>query len=164
MLARFTDTAGDPAKGAVAAFEVIGRAATCTSAHLARNHRFLRPLDGLTMNRDRLLADAKDLVLSLVRDYRPPARPQFALGTPVFHAALADAVAALAEDKATSPYDLVIADQLAWILGGGDAGEGISDEVALHSLERSAILQLVRDGRTVARMEHMLATGKPLRN
>lgn len=164
MLARYSEATGNGLDGAVAAFATIGRAATASSAHLAGNYLFLRPNDPVTMNRDRLLADAKALAVSLAPGYRPPAAARFDLGGEALRAALAAALRTLAADKDTSPYDMTIAEILAWVLGGGDGGPGVRDEADVHALERAAILRLVRDDRTVARMEHMLATGKPLRN
>lgn len=164
MLARYTEELEDPIKGGISAFELIAHAVTCSSAHQARRHLFLRSGDRVSMNRDRLLADAKELAVSMVPGYRAPERVGFAMGSPAQRIALAMAVSEFGQDKDTSPYDSIVADALAWVLGGGERESGIFDESDVHALERTALLRLARDERTQARMEHMLATGKSLRN
>lgn len=164
MLARYTKELEDPIKGGISAFELIAHAVTCSSAHQARRHLFLRSGDRVSMNRDRLLADAKELAMSMVPGYRAPERVGFAMGSPAQRIALAMAVSEFGQDKDTSSYDSVVADTLAWVLGGGERESGILDESDIHALERTALLRLARDERTQARMEHMLATGKSLRN
>jgi 3-hydroxyacyl-CoA dehydrogenase len=65
-----------------------------------------------------------------------------------------------------TPHDEVVAKQLAWVLSGGDQADitlPVSDEHLLK-LERQAFMTLVRQPATLARIEHMLDTGKPLRN
>ncbi len=64
-----------------------------------------------------------------------------------------------------TPYDAVVADKLAMVLSGGEADlvDTVTEEDML-ALERKAFTQLVRDDRTIARIESMMTTGKPLRN
>ena len=66
---------------------------------------------------------------------------------------------------AATPHDKVVADQLAVVLSGGDTDvtETVSDDHLL-ALERQAFMTLIRHPATLARLEHMLETGKPLRN
>jgi 3-hydroxyacyl-CoA dehydrogenase len=146
-------------------FEIIGKAKVSTSAAEARDLLFLRPSDGITMNRDRTIADAKAKALELARDYRPPAPPAAILPGPSGRAALLLALSELARKGLASPHDVVIAEKLATILTG--AGTDITETVeedALLTLERTAALDLLRQPATLARMEHMLESGKPLRN
>jgi len=146
-------------------FETIGRAKVSASAAEARDLLFLRPTDGITMNRDRVLADAKAKALELARDYRPPAPPTASLPGPSGRVALLLALSDLAKKGLASPHDVVIAEKLATILTG--RGTDITESVAeddLLALEREAALDLLRQPATLARMEHMLDTGKPLRN
>jgi 3-hydroxyacyl-CoA dehydrogenase len=146
-------------------FEIIGKAKVSTSAAEARDLLFLRPSDGITMNRDRTIADAKAKALELARDYRPPVPPAATLPGPSGRAALLLALSDLARKGLASPHDVVIAEKLATILTG--AGTDITETVeedALLTLERTAALDLLRQPATLARMEHMLESGKPLRN
>jgi 3-hydroxyacyl-CoA dehydrogenase len=146
-------------------FETIGKAKVSTSAAEARDLLFLRPADGITMNRGRVLADAKAKALELARDYKPPAPPTVALPGPSGRVALLLAVSDLAKKGLASPHDVVIAEKLATILTGADTDmtESVSEDELL-TLERNTALDLLRQPATLARMEHMLDTGKPLRN
>jgi 3-hydroxyacyl-CoA dehydrogenase len=156
---------GGPMPPISKAFETIGKAKVSTSAAEARDLLFLRPGDGITMNRDRVLADAKAKALELARDYKPPTAPEISLPGASGRAALLLALADLAKKGQASPHDVAIAGKLATILTGG--GTDITETVAedeLLRLERDAALDLLRQPATLARMEHMLDTGKPLRN
>jgi 3-hydroxyacyl-CoA dehydrogenase len=146
-------------------FETIGKATVSRSAAEARDLLFLRPIDGITMNRDRVLADAKAKALELARDYQPSTPPVAALPGPSGHVALLLALSDLAKKGQASPHDVVIAEKLARILSGGDTDiTGTVSEDELLALEREAAFDLLRQPATLARMEHMLDSGKPLRN
>ncbi len=146
-------------------FETIGKAKVSASAAEARDLLFLRPTDGITMNRDRVLADAKSKALELARDYKPPVPPTATLPGPSGRIALLLALSDLAKKGLASPHDIVIAERLATILTGGstDITESVREDDLL-ALERNTALDLLRQPATLARMEHMLDTGKPLRN
>jgi 3-hydroxyacyl-CoA dehydrogenase len=147
------------------AFETIGQAKVSTSAEEARDLSFLRASDGITMNRDRVLADAKAKALELARDYRPPAPRALALPGPSGRYALLLAVSDLARAGQASPHDTVVADKLATVLSGGDCDPTAPiDEDAVRALERQALAALIREPATLARIEHMLDHGRPLRN
>ena len=146
-------------------FETVSVATVAKSANEARDHLFLRPADRITMNRDRLLADARDRVLALADGYAPPPAPVFNLPGRSGHAALMLAVAGYRRTGLATPYDEVVASALADVLTGGDAD--VMDDLTeddLLRLERRAFMSLLRREQTLARMEHMLETGKPLRN
>jgi 3-hydroxyacyl-CoA dehydrogenase len=154
-----------PMPAAMKAFETISTAQVSRSAALAKDLGYLRANDGITMNRDRLLADAKQKALSLVEGYQPPEKPVFRLPGAAGRVAFNGAVADFAKKGVATPYDVVVAGRLANIVTGGEAD--IIDEVSedqLLKLERAAFLESVKDARTQARVEHMLETGKPLRN
>ncbi|WP_428968416.1 3-hydroxyacyl-CoA dehydrogenase NAD-binding domain-containing protein [Sphingomonas sp. Xoc002] len=154
-----------PMPAAMKAFETISTAQVSRSAALARDLGYLRKDDGITMNRDRLLADAKQKALSLVEGYQPPEKPVFRLPGAAGRVAFNGAVADFAKKGVATPYDVVVAGRLANIVTGGEAD--IIDEVSedqLLKLERAAFMESVKDARTQARVEHMLETGKPLRN
>ncbi|GAB2724203.1 3-hydroxyacyl-CoA dehydrogenase/enoyl-CoA hydratase family protein [Paenibacillus thermoaerophilus] len=148
------------------AFELIGMARTSTSAAHAAKLGYLRASDGVTLNRDRLLADAKRAVLALDSlDYRPPVPvPVRTVGTPGF-AVLQLGLYQLQEAGKISAYDAHIGRKLARVLSGGDVPAGtLVSEQHLLDLEREAFLSLLGEPKTQARMQHMLRTRKPLRN
>ena len=146
-------------------FETISMAAVSTSAADARRHLFLRPGDGISMNRDRVLSDAKARVHSLADGYGAPQSSTPALPGATAKTALQMAVEGFHKLGKASDYDTVVADALADVLSGGDTDiTETVDEDALLDLERRALMSLVKRPQTLARIEHMLETGKPLRN
>ena len=157
---------GGPMPGVAQAFETISTAKVSTSADEARDLLFLRESDGVTMNRDRLLADAKAKALALVAaGYSPPEPVEIALPGPSGRAALDMAVEGFRASGAATAHDAVVSHRLATVVTGGDTDptETVSED-RLYQLEREAFLDLVRTPATLARIEHMLETGKPLRN
>ncbi len=155
-----------PMPAVAKAFETISMAKVSTSADEARELLFLRPSDGVTMNRDRLLADAKAKALALLAaGYQPPAPVELALPGPSGKVALDMAVAGFRASGAATPHDVVVSGHLATVLTGGDADPTAPiPATELSRLEREAFLALVRTPATLARIETMLETGKPLRN
>jgi 3-hydroxyacyl-CoA dehydrogenase len=146
-------------------FETISTADVSKSAHQAMEKKFLRQTDGISMNRDRLLADAKKRAMSMVDGYTPPKPPEFVLPGPAGRAALYQAAEGFHRRGIATDHDLTVADALAEVLTGGDTD--IIDtmgEQQMLDLERHAFLRLVRTAPTLARIEHTLETGKPLRN
>ena len=147
------------------AFEYIGTAQVAKSAEQARSMGFLGPSDGITMNRDRLLADAKARALELSSGYEPPEPRTYNLPGPTGRTALELAVRDLALSGQATPHDVVVTNELAWILSGGDTDmTETTEEDDILTMEREAIGRLGRHEDSLARMEHMLETGKPLRN
>ncbi|TZG27368.1 3-hydroxyacyl-CoA dehydrogenase/enoyl-CoA hydratase family protein [Sphingomonas montanisoli] len=146
-------------------FETVSTATVSKSAAEAKELMFLRKGDGITMNRDRLLADAKAKALSLVDGYAAPTPPEFRLPGVGGRTALNLAVHGFHKTGMATDYDVVVSDTLAEILTGGEADlVDVVSEQQLLELERKAFLARVRDPRTQARVETMLETGKPLRN
>ena len=166
LLARYArEGPGGPMPPVSRAFETVSLAKVSRSAHEARDFGILRREDGIVMNRDRVLAEAVDRVHALSPGYTPPEPPVFRLPGPSGKAALALAVGEFARTGKATAHDVAVADALARVLTGGDAD--LTDEVgedALLALEREAALSLMRTEGTRARIEHMLRTGKPLRN
>ena len=146
-------------------FEYISTATVAKSAAEAREMLILRPDDGITMNRYRLLADAKAKALSLVEGYKPPEPPTYVLPGPSGRVALNMAVEGFARLGKATRHDVVVSGALAEILTGGDTDptETLTEDRMLE-LERQGFMKLIRDPDTLARIEHMLETGKPLRN
>lgn len=168
LLRHVAPVQSDPAKAMAATarvFETIAMAKTSTSAADARALGFLRSGDGITMNRDRLLADAKAKALSLVPGYAPPPPRSVTLTGTRGRQRLMAGIAALESEGKVTAHDIVVTGHLASVLTGGDTdGARPLDEAALLVLERRHFMQLARTPGTLARIEHMLATGKPLRN
>ncbi len=148
------------------AFETIGTATVAKSAHEAQVIGYLRYTDGVTMNRDRLLYDAKQRALELAKDYTAPEKVEnIRMPGAGGKAALDLAVADLHKSGKATPYDVVVSDLLARVLTGGDTDytEEVSEDDLLK-LEVAQFMDLLRNPGTLARIEHMLDTGKPLRN
>ncbi len=168
MLARWAEFGRLP-KGpmpvATKAFELISTATVAKSAAEAKDYLFFRPSDAITMNRYRLLADAKAKALSLVPDYAPPKPPTYVLPGPSGKTAMAMAVEGFHRMGKATDYDVVVSDALATVLSGGDTEPtGTLDEDQILALEVRNFMTIVRKPGTYARIEHMLSTGKPLRN
>ncbi len=146
-------------------FQAISTAQVAKSAAEAKEMMILRKADGITMNRDRLLADAKAKALSLVEGYVAPEKPTFRLAGESGRTGLNMAVADFHKKGMATDYDLVVADRLAAVLTGGEADlvDTVTEDQLLD-LERAAFMASVKDPRTQARVVHMLQTGKPLRN
>ena len=168
MLSRWQNAPGAPHGPVPAAAKVFGTVSTATtsrSAEEARGLGFLRASDGITMNRDRLLADAKARALSMLRDYVPPAPPEFRLAGASGRLLMRLAAEGFRKRGLASEYDMTISDALAEVLTGGEADlVDVVSEKSLLELERRTFLRLIRSERSLARIEHMLGTGKPLRN
>ena len=161
----FPKRPGGPMPAIAQCFETIALAKVSQSAFEAKRRLFLDRSDGITMNRERLLADAKTRVLSLVKNYRPPEPYEFHLPGASARAALDIAVHNQQQAGKASAYDGVIARQLANVLSGGDTDINRTlTEQNLLDLERQAFLHLAKQPGTQARLEHLLKTGKPLRN
>ncbi|PTM44579.1 3-hydroxyacyl-CoA dehydrogenase [Sphingomonas aerolata] len=146
-------------------FQAVSTAQVAKSAAEAKEMMILRKDDGITMNRDRLLADAKAKALSLVEGYVAPEPPTFRLAGASGRTGLSMAVSDFHKKGMATDYDVVVADRLAEVLTGGEADlVDTVTEAQLLDLERAAFMASVRDQRTQARVVHMLQTGKPLRN
>jgi 3-hydroxyacyl-CoA dehydrogenase len=153
--------------GAQKAFEMIGFARTSTSAPDARHLGYLRDVDNWTMNRDRLVFDAKQLVLKRVQEgYRPPARPtDIAVGGDAIRATLDLGVHLAWRAGRISDHDAVIGRKLSWILAGGSLPHAAKvSEDQLLDLEREAFLSLCGVPKTLERIQYTLKMGKTLRN
>ena len=146
-------------------FQTIGLAKVSRSAAQAFEYGYLRDGDNVTFNRDRLLADAKARALELAVDYHAPEPKEIKLPGKSARVALMMAVRGLAKTRKATPHDLTVVNQLGFVLTGGktDTTDAVSED-DLSTLERQALTTLAKNPLTMARMEHMLETGKPLRN
>jgi 3-hydroxyacyl-CoA dehydrogenase len=169
MLARAMDAASpgaDPLPYARAVFETIGFGKVSTSAPDAVRLGYLRPSDGISMNRHRTIADAKARALALAASYVPPQpRAAIRVGGENVLAALKLGVHLAWRAGRISEYDAIIGRKLAGVLAGGNLpGNSTLSEQQLLDLEREAFLSLCGERRTHERIVHTLKTGKPLRN
>ncbi|HVR76439.1 MAG TPA: 3-hydroxyacyl-CoA dehydrogenase/enoyl-CoA hydratase family protein, partial [Planctomycetota bacterium] len=148
-------------------FETLARARRSQSAAEGRALGFLRDADSISSNTERVLADAKRVVLGLAEGgYRPP-RPRYQVrvaGRPGL-AELRIIIDQYLEGGHISRYDADVARKLAFVLCGGDidAEHAVTEEYLLD-LEREVFVSLAGEERTLARIDHTLKTGKPLRN
>ena len=157
---------GGPMPPVGEAFQTIGLAKVSKSAAEARDLLFLRDSDSITMNRRRVLADAKDKALELATGYTAPEKDlELCLPGPTARVALNMVVSDLAKSGKATPHDVTVSNELAMILSGGDTDvTEFVTEKDLLKLEREAMARLFQMPPTLDRIEHMLATGKPLRN
>ena len=157
----------DPLPRLRQAFETIGFGKVSTSAAHARRLGLLREVDGVTMDRERLMADAKAMVLERVREgYRAPdRRTAIPVGGEEARAALELGIHLAWRGGAISDHDARIGRALARIMTGGDLPHAttVSEQVLLD-LEREAFLSLCGEPKTLDRIRHTLKTGKTLRN
>jgi 3-hydroxyacyl-CoA dehydrogenase len=148
-------------------FETIGFAKVSTSAADARRLGFLDAVDRVTMNRERLMADAKAYALERVREgYRKPApRTAVTVGGDSVLAALKLGIHLAWRAGRISDHDAVVGRALANVLAGGALPHQTTvSEQYLLDLEREAFLKLCGERKTLERIQHTLKTGKPLRN
>jgi 3-hydroxyacyl-CoA dehydrogenase len=169
MLARAMEAApagSDPLPIVQRVFETIGFAKVSTSGADALRLGYLRPVDRITMNRERLIADAKAVALARATDY-VAALPRTAIpvGGEGVQAALKLGVHLAWRAGRLSDHDALIGRTLARILSGGDRPHaGTATEQELLDLEREAFLSLCGQRHTQERIGYTLKTGKTLRN
>jgi 3-hydroxyacyl-CoA dehydrogenase len=147
-------------------FETIAMAKVSTSGEEARELNFLDLADGISVNNDHLLYDAKQLVLSLYESgYKPPVKKKVPVVGETGYATLLLAAQSMYYSGYISEHDLKIAKKLAYVIAGGKVPFGTEvDEEYLLDLEREAFLSLVKEPKSQQRMQYMLTKGKPLRN
>ncbi len=148
------------------AFELIGYAKVSSSGEDARHLGLLRDGDAISMNRERLIADAKAQALVVAENYAPGVpRLDIKVGGDSTYALLKLGLYLARQGNYITEYDTVVGEKLAYILSGGrSTGEQTVSEQYLLDLEREAFLSLCGRPETQQRMQHMLKTGKPLRN
>jgi 3-hydroxyacyl-CoA dehydrogenase len=147
-------------------FEIMMLAKASTSGPDAKQLGYLRAGDGITMNRDRLIADAKTAALAVAGGYLPPARADAVpAGGESLEAALKLGAHLAWRAGRASEHDVKVAHRLAWILAGGSLPHATTvTEDYLLDLEREAFLSLCGEPKTQERIIHTLKTGRPLRN
>lgn len=157
---------GGPMPALMEAFQTIGLAKVSTSAKEAKELLFLGDKNSITMNRKRLIPDAKKQALLLSQNYTPPSKEEKVYlpgktAKVAFHLAIDD----FRKSGKITEHDVVVSKELADVISGGDTDilEPISEK-HIMDLELKAISKLFREPKSLDRMEHMLTKGKPLRN
>ncbi len=166
-MGRLPSAAADPLTVVQAAFETVALAKVSASGPDARRLGYLAAGDAITMNRDRLIADAKATALARVAaGYAPPPRRRaIPVGGESLAAALKLGVHLAWRAGRATDHDALIGRTLATLFAGGDVPHRTTiGEQHFLDLEREAFLKLLGEPRTLARIQHTLATGKPLRN
>ncbi len=154
-----------PMPGISKAFEYISLAKVAGSAQEAQDMLILNANSGITMNRRRVLADAKARCLSLAEDYTPPLPYELHLPGPAGRDALYMAIDGFVRNGKATAHDKTVSEHLAQVLTGGDTDiTDIVTEQQMLDLEHDIFMQLVKTKPTLDRVEHMLETNKPLRN
>jgi len=159
--------AADPLPFLRKAFETIGMAKVATSAKEAWELGFLRPWDRISIQRDFLIQEAKNVVLGMNREGYETPRPRSDIVLPgrSEFSTFAYGLYAMKMAGQISKYDEQIGRKIAFVMTGGDVPRGTRlSEQDLLDLEREAFLSLCGEEKTQARIQHMLMTGKPLRN
>jgi 3-hydroxyacyl-CoA dehydrogenase len=137
-----------------------------TSGAEAQENHYLNKADGISVNGDHLLYDAKQKVIDLYKKgYRPPVNRKIPVVGETGYATLLLAAQSMRNSGYISEHDLKIAKKLAYVIAGGRVPFGTEvEEQYLLDLEREAFLSLVAERKSQERMQHMLLKGKPLRN
>ena len=147
-------------------FMNIAMAKVSTSAADARASGFLGPTDRIVFNRDYLIGEAKKEVIKMVLDgYAPPVKRKVKVVGQNAQGMVNAEIYNMLSGKFISEYDAFLARRIAFVIGGGDVRENSEvDEDVILKLEREAFKDFWKEEKTIARVEHMLKTGKPLRN
>jgi 3-hydroxyacyl-CoA dehydrogenase len=148
------------------AFETIGFAKVATSAKEAQAIGYLNKDDRIVMNREHILSEAKNEVLSMSANYIPPKVESFKLPGKSGRLVLEATLKGFVKSGKISEHDALIGRKLGNVLTGGAKGGPFSsvDEQYLLDIEREAFISLCGEQKSIERIEYMLKKGKPLRN
>ncbi|MCK5679827.1 enoyl-CoA hydratase/isomerase family protein, partial [bacterium] len=146
-------------------FETIGMAKVATSALEAKEHGFIRKSEGISINRDHQINDAKQIALGMSYYYKKPLSPMIPVMGDNLKGMIDSVLYNMQAGNFISAYDKYVASKLTDVLAGGDCAEGsyVSEQLLLD-LEREAFLSLCGETKTQDRIMFMLKNGKPLRN
>jgi 3-hydroxyacyl-CoA dehydrogenase len=171
MLERFCgnlpdDPAFDPLPFLRGAFQNIAMAKVSVGAEDARQLKMLKPQDGVTLNRDLLLHDAKQMALGMARSgYRRPRPTSFRLPGASGAAAFRWFLDTMRQGHQITDHEYKMASKLAWVLCGGDTSTRVrTAPQRILDLELEAFLSLCGEAKSQERMQHMLTKNKVLRN
>jgi len=167
MLARWLDTEeakNDPHYAPLKVFDIIGYGKTATSPVEAEPMKYLKPEDKKIMNRNSLLEVSKE-ILNNNKDFKAPLESEFKLPGKVVKEEMNKILEKLYNDKVIFDHGLLVAQELAHVLSGGDTSiDKTLSEDDLYKLELDAFMKLIETKETQDRIKHTLATGKPLIN
>ncbi len=167
MLARWLDTEeakNDPHYAPLKVFDIIGYGKTATSPVEAEPMKYLKLEDKKIMNRNSLLEVSKE-ILNNNKDFKSPLETKFKLPGQAVKEEMNKILEKLYNDKIILDHGLLVAQELAHVLSGGDTT--INKELSeddLYKLELDAFMRLIETQKTQDRIKHTLATGKPLIN
>ena len=156
----------DLGKFFVPAFMNIAMAKVSSSAADARASGFLGPQDRIVFNRDYLIGEAKKEVLKMIAEgYTPPVKRPVPVCGEAGQGMIDAELFNMHSARFVSGHDAKLASRIAFVLSGGQMRSGgLVDEEVILTLERQAFLDFLKEEKTLARIDHMLKTGKPLRN
>ncbi len=167
MLARWLDTdeaKKDPHYAPLKVFDIIGYGRTATSPVEAESMKYLKPEDKKIMNRNSLLEVSKK-ILDNNKEFKVPSETEFRLPGKTILIEMNKILEKLYNDKVILDHGLVVAQELAHVLSGGDTTiDKTLSEDDLFKLELDAFMRLIETKKTQERIKHTLATGKPLIN
>ena len=159
-------TDADLAKYFLPVFQSIAMAKISTSAAEARSNGFLGPEDRIVFNRDHLIGEAKKEVLRMVDAcYQPPVKRKIKVTGQAAQGMVQAEIFNMGSGNFITDYDAFLAKRIAFVISGGQVKKNSRvDEDLILKLERDAFVDFWKEEKTQARVEHMLKTGKPLRN
>ena len=159
------DGQSDPSQMIESVFRRIVLDGNSANAHEARKFGLLRPGDGISRNADSLLFDAKSRALELAnKGYLPPSNTEILVPGQAAYKHWIAKVGELCRTGVFTEYDRAIAEKVAAILTIRDGDAHRLSEQVLLDLERDTLIAFAHDKRTIARIQSLLETGKPLRN
>ncbi|NOX34884.1 MAG: 3-hydroxyacyl-CoA dehydrogenase/enoyl-CoA hydratase family protein [Deltaproteobacteria bacterium] len=147
-------------------FSNIAMAKVSTSAAHARSNGYIGVNDRIVFNRDALVAEAKKEVLRMNEDgYTPPIKTKIFVMGDQAQGMISAQFGNMLHGKFLSEHDAFLAKRIAYVISGGDVRPGtLVDEDVILTLEGEAFIDFLKKEKTIARMTHLLKTGKPLRN
>ena len=156
----------DLAKFFIPCFMAIATAKFSMSGAEARANGFLNAQDRIIFNRDYLIGEAKKEVLKILdQGYAPPAKEKIRVIGNAGQGMVSAELFNMQSAKYVSEYDVFLAKRISYVVSGGDVKpNSLVDEEVILNLEREAFVDFWKQEKTVARVEHMMKTGKPLRN
>ena len=167
MLARWLDTKeakNDPNYAPLKVFDIIGYGKTATSPVEAEPMKYLKPEDKKIMNRNSLL-DVSRKILNDNREFKAPSETTFNLPGKAVLGEMKKILEKLYNDKIILDHGLLVAQELAYVLSGGDTTiDKTLSEDDLYKLELDSFMKLIETKQTQQRIKHTLQTGKPLVN
>jgi len=156
----------DLAKYYIPVFMSIALAKVSMSAAEARANGFLGPKDRIVFNRDYLIGEAKKEVLKMVDEgYAPPIKQKIKVLGQAAQGMINTEILNMLSGNFITEHDAFLAKRIAYVVSGGDVRDNSEvEEDVILKLEREAFVDFWKEEKTVARVGHMLKTGKPLRN